>query len=61
MAAGATCIVDTAFGAGAGFLRAWRTYADAPFNTGLLHYVALVESAHWPNTCPLYTSDAADE
>ena len=50
MAAGATCIVDTAFGAGAGFLRAWRTYADAPFNTGLLHYVALVESAHWPNT-----------
>ena len=50
MAAGATCIVDTAFGAGAGFLRAWQTCADAPATTGLLHYVALVESAQWFST-----------
>ncbi len=44
MAAGATCILDTAFGAGAGFLRAWQANADAPSNTDLLHYVALVEA-----------------
>jgi tRNA 5-methylaminomethyl-2-thiouridine biosynthesis bifunctional protein len=47
VAVGATCIVDTTFGAGAGFLRAWQTYAGAPSNTGLLHYVALAESAHY--------------
>ena len=49
MAAGATCVLDTAHRAGAGFLRAWQAYADAPSNTGLLHYVALLETVHWPS------------
>ena len=49
MAASATCILDTAFGDGSGFLRAWQAYADAPSNTGLLHYVAILEAGHWPS------------
>ena len=48
MATGATCILDTAFGAGAGFLRAWQDYADALPRTAQLHYVGLIELGHWP-------------
>jgi tRNA 5-methylaminomethyl-2-thiouridine biosynthesis bifunctional protein len=48
VATGATCILDTAFGAGAGFLRAWQDYADALPRTAQLHYVGLIELGHWP-------------
>ena len=58
MAPGATCILDTAFGAGAGFLRAWQAFADAPSKTGLLHYVALVEADCLPGA---ETSTVASE
>jgi len=44
VAAGATSILDTEFGAGEGFLRAWQTYANASPGPGLLHYVGLMES-----------------
>ena len=48
MANGATCILDTAFGAGAGFLRAWQDFADALPRPTQLHYVGLIEPCHWP-------------
>ena len=48
MATGATCILDTAFGAGAGFLRAWQHYAQALTRPAPLHYVGLIEPSHWP-------------
>ena len=48
MATGATCILDTAFGAGAGFLRAWQDYAHALPRPAQLHYVGLIELGHWP-------------
>lgn len=47
MAAGATCILDTAFGAGDGFLRAWQGYADAGQRPTLLHYVGLLDADDW--------------
>ena len=48
MAAGATCILDTAFGVGAGFLRAWQDSADILPRPAQLHYVGLMESGDWP-------------
>ena len=48
MAADATCILDTAFGAGAAFLRAWQDFADALPRPAQLHYVGLIELGHWP-------------
>ncbi len=48
MATGATCILDTAFGAGAGFLRAWQDYADALPCPAPLNYVGLLEPDRWP-------------
>ena len=48
MAAGATCVLDTAFGDGAAFLRAWRTFADGESGTGLLHYAGLMAADQWP-------------
>ena len=56
MAAGATCILDTAFAQGEGFLSAWRSYADASAGTGPLHYVAIAQDGHWPSAEPPTTS-----
>ena len=49
MANGATCILDTAFGAGTSFLRAWQDSADALPRPAQLHYVGLIEAGHWPS------------
>ena len=49
MAAGATCVLDTAYRAGAGFLRAWQAYTHARSGAGLLNYIGLLEADHWPS------------
>ena len=58
MAAGATCILDTALGAGAGFLCAWQAYTAAHLGDGLLHYVGLLEADDWPSADTTTTSSA---
>jgi tRNA 5-methylaminomethyl-2-thiouridine biosynthesis bifunctional protein len=59
---GATTIVDTAFGAGEGLLRAWQALSADPSKPGRLHYVALLESGHWPiGNAPYATSAAAQD
>ena len=54
MAAGATCILDTAFGAGAGFLRAWQTSAPTQQRPAPLHYVGLMELDQWQSTLSIF-------
>jgi len=48
VATGATCILDTAFGAGEGFLRAWQDDAERLQRPAQLHYVGLMETGDWP-------------
>ena len=65
MAASATCILDTAFGNGAAFLRTWEAFAHNRPEVGLLHYVGLVAPEAWPlapsaDGLPISPSDAGE-
>ena len=54
MAVGATCILDTAFGTGAGFLRAWQACVPTQQPSAQLHYVGLMEADQWQNTVAIF-------
>ena len=61
MAVGATCILDTAFGTGAGFLRAWQACVPTQQPSAQLHYVGLMEVDQWESTLSFFLPATHEE